>query len=178
MCLRPSGFWGGGGGKFHLENCLPNTNQGISRTSLKYPSPGQGFVSILLQNPCFLFLQSHPKGARKLVPRESCRKYFWHFLTIFDFFCPARKMSKSGENMFDTFWRFLMFLAPFRWPLLRSADFCKSHLSAKSTRPQNFLSTNSGRQPRPCGQGSNAGKLWKFSRKILKTPFLPPCWGF
>ena len=33
-------------------------------------------------------------------------------------------MSKSVENIFDTFWRFLTFfdVAPFRWPLLRSAD--------------------------------------------------------
>ena len=55
---------------------------------------------------------------------EKCRKHFWHFLTIFDVFCPARKLSKSVENIFDTFWRFLTFfdVAPFRWPLLRSAD--------------------------------------------------------
>ena len=39
-------------------------------------------------------------------------------------------MSKSVENIFDTFRRFLTFfdVAPFRWPLLRSADhkFCNS----------------------------------------------------
>ena len=55
-----------------------------------------------------------------------CRKYFWHFLMIFDVFCPAQKMSKSVENIFDTFWRsFDIFdMAPFRWPLLRSTDDC------------------------------------------------------
>ena len=56
---------------------------------------------------------------------EKCRKTFWHFLTIFDVSCPARKLSKkSVEKLFDTFWRFLTFLdvAPFRRPLLQSAD--------------------------------------------------------
>ena len=55
---------------------------------------------------------------------EKCRKYFWHFLTNFDVFCPARKLSKSVEKLFDTFWRFLTFfdVAPFRRPLLQSAD--------------------------------------------------------
>ena len=80
-----------------------------------------------IRSPCggYCFSQSPPKGAGKLVPRENCRKYFWHFLTIFDVFCPARKLSKSVENIFDTFWRFLTVfdVAPFRWPLVRSAGF-------------------------------------------------------
>ena len=51
---------------------------------------------------------------------EKCRKICWNFLTIFDAFCPARKVSKSVENIFDTFWQFLTFfdVAPF----LRSAE--------------------------------------------------------
>ena len=73
-----------------------------------------------------LFFQSPPKGAGKMVPRQNCRKTFWRFLTIFDAFCPARKLSKkSVEKLFDTFWRFLTLfdVAPFRRPLLQSADF-------------------------------------------------------
>ena len=63
-------------------------------------------------------------AARKLS--KSVKKLFdvfWRFLT---FFCPARKLSNSVEKLFDTFfWRFLTFLtwAPFRRPLLQSADF-------------------------------------------------------
>ena len=48
---------------------------------------------------------------------EKCRKTFWHFLTIFDVFCPARKLSKNFLTLFDTFWRFLT------WPL-SAGPFC------------------------------------------------------
>ena len=54
-------------------------------------------------------------AARKLS--EKCRMYFWHFLAIFAVFCPARKMSKSVENIFDTFWRFLTFFWRGPFPL-------------------------------------------------------------
>ena len=42
----------------------------------------------------------------------------------------TRKMSKSVENIFDTSWRFLTVfdVAPFRWPLLRSADKCTERI--------------------------------------------------
>ena len=82
---------------------------------------------------CEFFHQSPPKGAktgaaRKLsnmfltlfaefwmifAPRgnvEKCQKYFWHFLTFFD-------------------------VAPFRSPLLRSADFAKSENSIGGAPP-------------------------------------------
>ena len=61
-------------------------------------------------------------AARKFV--EKCRKTFWHFLTLFDVFCPARKLSKSVEKtfwhflaIFDVFWRGPFPPAPFaiRW---------------------------------------------------------------
>ena len=68
--------------------------------------------------------QKGPENGCRAKIVEKCRKYLWHFLKIFDFFCPARKLSKSVEKIFDTFWRFLTFfdVAPFHWPLLRSAD--------------------------------------------------------
>ena len=69
----------------------------------------------------------------------------------------ARKLSKSVENIFDTFWRFLMFfalrekrrkepkifltffwrfltffdVAPFRWPLLRSTEYLTQEFGSK-----------------------------------------------
>ena len=51
-------------------------------------------------------MRAPPKRAGKLVLRENCRKLSKIFLTLlgdFDVFCPARKMSKSVENIFDTF---------------------------------------------------------------------------
>ena len=38
----------------------------------------------------------------KMVPRENCRKVSKNFLTLFDDFCPARKLSTSVEKLFDT----------------------------------------------------------------------------
>ena len=87
-------------------------------------------------------------------------KYFWHFLRIFDvffalrekcqkvsetnifgtfwrfltFFALREKCQKVSEtNIFGTFWRFLTFfdVAPFRRPLLRSADFKRGHYEKK-----------------------------------------------
>ena len=43
------------------------------------------------------------KGAGKKVPRENCRKVLKNFLTLFDDFGPARKLSKSVEKLFDIF---------------------------------------------------------------------------
>ena len=53
---------------------------------------------------------------------KSVEKLFDIFLTIFDVYCPARKLSKSVQKLFGTFWRFLTFfdVAPFRRPLLSS----------------------------------------------------------
>ena len=48
-------------------------------------------------------VQQIAKGAGKKVPRENCRKVSKNFLTLFDVFCPARKVSKSVEKLFDTF---------------------------------------------------------------------------
>ena len=48
-------------------------------------------------------VQSPPKGAGKIVPRENCRKVSKTFLTFLTIFCPARKWSKSVEKLFDTF---------------------------------------------------------------------------
>ena len=54
---------------------------------------------------------------------EKCRTCFWHFLTLYDVFCTARKLSRNVEiyfwhllTIFDVFWRgpfcgLLMFLA-------------------------------------------------------------------
>ena len=39
---------------------------------------------------------------------------------------------------------------------------------------KSFCPQNSGRQPQSRGQGSNVGKLWKFCRRILKTPHFSP----
>ena len=76
--------------------------------------------------------QSRPKGAGKLVPRENCQKvskYFWHFLTIFDVFCPARRMSKSVENIDDVFWRGPLPLAPFAVHWEKSGTKCPRQTS-------------------------------------------------
>ena len=71
--------------------------------------------------------QSPPRGAGKQVPRENWQKMSKIFLTLCDEFwrfLRCAKMSTSVANIFDTFWRFLTFFdaAPFRWPLLRSAE--------------------------------------------------------
>ena len=50
-----------------------------------------------------VFSQSPPKGAGKWCRAkivEKCRK---NFLTIFDDFCPALKLSKSVEKLLDAF---------------------------------------------------------------------------
>ena len=83
--------------------------------------------------------------ARKLSKSvENIFDTFWRFLI----FCPARKMSTSVENIFDTFWRILTFfdVAPFRWPLLRSADcgcpkFSSGKVFGTTTLEMIFLST-------------------------------------
>ena len=78
--------------------------------------------------------QSPPKGAGKMAPRENCRKVsknFWHFLTIFGVFCHARKLSKSVEKLFDSFWRFLTWplsAGPFCNPLTLSGEKLKGSL--------------------------------------------------
>ena len=68
--------------------------------------------------------QKGPENWCRAKHVTKCRKSF-DKKAIFDVFCPARKMSKSVENIFDTFWRFLT------WPLsaglfFRSADFKES----------------------------------------------------
>ena len=75
------------------------------------------------------FLKKSPaKGTGKMVPRENGRKvsknFLTLFLTFFDVSCPARKLSKSAETCFDTFWQFVTFfdVASFRRPLLQSAE--------------------------------------------------------
>ena len=81
-------------------------------------------------SPQARYSQSPPKGAgpenwcrAKIV--EKCRKYFWHFVTILDVFWPC---AKNVEKCRKYFWDFLTVLltffdvAPFSWPLLRSAD--------------------------------------------------------
>ena len=73
------------------------------------------------------------KGAARKLSKsvEKLFDTFWRFLTVF---CPARKLLKSVEKRFDTFWRFLTFfdVAPFRRPLLQSADiFRKTLVSVK-----------------------------------------------
>ena len=65
------------------------------------------------------------------MPRENCRKVSKNFLTIFDVFRPARKKPKSVEKLFDAFLTFFD-VAPFRWPLLRSADICEDLLETAS----------------------------------------------
>ena len=72
--------------------------------------------------------QSPPKGAGKLVPRENCRKVSTIFLRLFDdfwlFFPCAKNLSRSVKKyfwhfltIFDVFWRGPFPLAPFavRW---------------------------------------------------------------
>ena len=66
--------------------------------------------------------QSPPlKGARKRVPREECRKDFWHFLwrflTFFGLGEKCHKVSRMILTLFDDFWRFLT------WPL-SAGPFC------------------------------------------------------
>ena len=65
---------------------------------------------------------------------EKCRNYFWHFLTIFYVFCPARQMSKGVENIFDTFWCCLTWplsVGPFGGPLTREGKSVKQGGKAK-----------------------------------------------
>ena len=74
----------------------------------------------------FFKFRAPKKGPENWCRAKNCRKvpknFLTLFLTIFDIFCPALKLSKSVEKHFDTFWRFLMFfdVAPFRRPLLQS----------------------------------------------------------
>ena len=58
------------------------------------------------------------KGPENWKSVEKCRKYFWHFLTIFDVFLPCAKIV---EKLFDDFWRFLTWPLS-AGPLLQSAD--------------------------------------------------------
>ena len=78
---------------------------------------------------CFqLFVRAPQKGPEKWCRAkivEKCRKTFFDdFLTIFDVFRPARRLPKSVEKLFDTFWRFLTFFdvalsaGPFCNPLI------------------------------------------------------------
>ena len=54
---RIYGFFFRGEGEFHLEDRIPNENQGFSRTSLQHPLTDYLFVWILLQN-VFFFLRN------------------------------------------------------------------------------------------------------------------------
>ena len=68
--------------------------------------------------------QKGPENGCRAKIVKKCRKYGWHFLTIFDVFCPARTMSKSVENSFDTLWRFLtrpLSAGPFCGPLIEDS---------------------------------------------------------
>ena len=59
-----------------------------------------GIIWVFVNVPKFSGLQ---KGPEKKVPRKNCRKVSKNFLALFDDFCPARKLSKSVEKLFDTF---------------------------------------------------------------------------
>ena len=89
--------------------------------------------------------QSPPKGAGKLVPRESCRKVSKIFLTLFDVFFftffalreKCRKVSKIFLTLFDVF-----DVAPFSWPLLRSTGCRGFHTISPLNISLRFLRTS------------------------------------
>ena len=87
---------------------------------LKQCSPHGDLVALMLM----CFYSERPKRGRKIGAARKVLKsvgnYFDIFLTIFDVFCPARKLSKSEEIIFDPFfffWRGPFPPAPFavRW---------------------------------------------------------------
>ena len=63
----------------------------------------------------YRLLSEPPKSGRKTGAARKLSKSVENILDtfgrFFDFFCPARKLSQSIENTFDTFWRILT------WPL-------------------------------------------------------------
>ena len=90
---------------------------------------GHGILAEIFVFGCFFSALMKPPergrkngAARQMV--EKCRKTFWHFLTIFDVFCPARKLSKNCLTLFDDFWRFLT------WPL-SAGPFCNPLINLK-----------------------------------------------
>ena len=64
------------------------------------------------------FYQNPPKRAGKLVLHEKCRKLHWRFLTFFAMREKCRKVSDFLNTLSLTFFD----VAPFRWPLLQSAE--------------------------------------------------------
>ena len=81
---------------------------------------GGSYESLFLLNSgpwALVPLESEPprRGRKTGATRENCRKVSKIFLTLSDdfwgFLPCAKKLSKSVENVFDTFWRFLRFFA-------------------------------------------------------------------
>ena len=110
------------------------------------------------------------KGAEKRCRAkivEKCRKTFWHFLTIFDVFCPARKLSKSVEKLFDAFWRFLT------WPL-SAGPFCNPLTFMSSEVQKRGKLVREVRGPKDKTNGRERDALsWHFlSRRLPGVPFL------
>ena len=121
-------------------------------------------------------LQKGPEKRCRAKIVEKSRKTFWHFLTIFDVFCPARKLSKSVEKLFDAFWRFLTFfdVAPFRWPLLQSAEI---HSDKKNI----FITFDWAEPPKGGWAGQNVPKRKTSRGWPVGNPFSRPSescfWG-
>ena len=80
-----------------------------------------------------------PKRGRKT---GTTRKLSKIFSTLFDAFCPARKMSKSVDNIFDTFWWFSawpLFAGHFCGPLILSAGTPSMPIKFRSFRGAAFI---------------------------------------
>ena len=83
-------------------------------------------IAIRIASYLLGIIQSLPKGAGKMVPREICRKVSKNFLTLFDDFWRFLPCAKDVEKCRKTFWHFLTIfdvfdVAPFHRPLLQSA---------------------------------------------------------
>ena len=122
--------------------------------------------------------QSPPKGAGKLVPRENCRKVSKPFLTLFDVFCPARKLSKNVENIcwhfltiFDVFWRGPFPLAPFavRWNATNSRILVPGKANLPGTLGQHCLDLVNTFRAGGCFLKSTVQAFSSFSHTKAKT---------
>ena len=74
--------------------CSPGTKAG---TRVRSPKPP--FYETALLSPS----EKGPEKWCRAKAVEKCQKTVCRFLTIFDVLCPARKLSKSVEQLFDTF---------------------------------------------------------------------------
>ena len=68
-----------------------------------------------------LFAEKGPEKRCRAKIVEKCRKTFWHFLTIFDVFCPCAKIVEKCRK---TFWHFLTIFDVFWCGPFSAGPFC------------------------------------------------------